>query len=150
MKAVLYTLAFGALAIGSAASSQAADSTAAVVKTITALETTWTNAESANKPELIEPLFADGGIYTDSSGQVVDRAGLLAEERATHYASSTVDDMKVTVFGTTAIASYALHITGTDKDGPFDRNLQSTDTWVRMPHGKWQCVASHSSRLAKK
>jgi hypothetical protein len=38
--------------------------------------------------------------------------------------------------------------TGTDASGkPLDAHERFTDTWVKMPNGKWQCVASHQSRV---
>jgi len=57
--------------------------------------------------------------------------------------------VKVTVFGDTAIATGGFKGKDTDATGkPFDNNERSTDTWMKMPSGKWQCVASHAS-LAK-
>jgi ketosteroid isomerase-like protein len=54
--------------------------------------------------------------------------------------------VKVNVFGGTAIATGVFKGKGTDADGKsFDVNERFTDTWVKMPDGKWQCVASQSS-----
>jgi hypothetical protein len=37
---------------------------------------------------------------------------------------------------------------GTDEKGkPLDLNERWTDTWVKMPSGKWQCVASQASSI---
>jgi DNA alkylation repair enzyme len=37
---------------------------------------------------------------------------------------------------------------GTDPSGkPLDENERWTDTWVKMPNGKWQCAASHASTV---
>jgi ketosteroid isomerase-like protein len=55
-------------------------------------------------------------------------------------------DVKVTVFGDTAIATGLFKGKGTDPAGKsFDVNERFTDTWMKMPGGKWQCVASQSS-----
>jgi ketosteroid isomerase-like protein len=34
---------------------------------------------------------------------------------------------------------------GMDSGKPFNEHLRWTDTWVKMPDGKWQLVASHYS-----
>jgi len=56
--------------------------------------------------------------------------------------------LKVSVFGDTAIATGGEKLKGTDPLGkPLDVNERWTDTWVKMPSGKWQCVASHQSPI---
>ena len=48
----------------------------------------------------------------------------------------------------TAIATGGFKGKGTDESGkPFETNERWTDTWVKMPDGKWQCVASHGSDI---
>jgi ketosteroid isomerase-like protein len=57
-------------------------------------------------------------------------------------------DLKVTVFGNTAIATGTEKSKGTDASGQsVAANERWTDTWMKMPSGKWQCVASHQSRI---
>ncbi len=107
-----------------------------------------TEAENSNKPELIAPLLAEKSIFTGTDGLVMDRAGELALEKSNHYLSSKVDDFKVKVYGNTAITSYALHTTRSDKSGPFEKHERVTDTWIKMPNGKWQVVASHGSNIS--
>jgi ketosteroid isomerase-like protein len=54
--------------------------------------------------------------------------------------------LKVTVFGDTAIATGGFDGRGTDASGKaFELHERWTDTWVKMPSGKWQCVASHAT-----
>jgi hypothetical protein len=37
---------------------------------------------------------------------------------------------------------------GIDKRGRvLDIHERWTDTWVKMPNGRWQCVASHASAI---
>jgi ketosteroid isomerase-like protein len=52
------------------------------------------------------------------------------------------------VYGDTAIAMGILKAKQKDPSGKIvDLNIQWTDTWVKMPNGKWQCVASHGSSI---
>ena len=72
----------------------------------------------------------------------------LADAKATKYNSIEYEDVKVTVFGDTAIATGGSKAEGTDASGkPIDTHDRWTDTWVKMPNGKWQCVASHVSTI---
>lgn len=53
-----------------------------------------------------------------------------------------------TVFGDAAIAIGGGKFKGTDSSGkPMDSHVRFTDTWVKMPDGKWQCVATHDSTI---
>jgi ketosteroid isomerase-like protein len=56
--------------------------------------------------------------------------------------------MRITMFGRTAIASGVFKGNGTDSSGkPLNVNMRWTDTWVKMPSGQWQCVASQDSPI---
>jgi hypothetical protein len=57
--------------------------------------------------------------------------------------------LKVTVFGDTAIATGDFKAKGTDASGKPLISERFTDTWVKMPNGQWQCVASHVSPIKK-
>jgi len=59
--------------------------------------------------------------------------------------------VKVTVYGNTAIATGAWAWKVIDGDGTkIGRAERWNDTWVRMPGGKWQCVASQQTSTLKK
>ena len=92
------------------------------------------------------PLLADKFMNTGSDGKVTGKAETLATAKATKYDSADYDDVKVTVFGDAAIAMGGFEAKGTDASGkPLDVHERWTDTWVKMPKGQWQCVASHQS-----
>jgi ketosteroid isomerase-like protein len=74
------------------------------------------------------------------------KAESLASAKASKYVSAEYEDVLVTVFGNTAIATGVFKAQGTDASGkPMDIHERWTDTWVKMPSGQWQCVASHQS-----
>ena len=117
-------------------------------KAVAALEQQWLQSQKTNNPDLVAPLLADKLVITDSDGKVRNKTELLANAKATKYVSAEYEDMKVTVFGDTAIATSVFNAKGTDESGkPFDWHERWTDTWVKMPSGKWQCVASHGSTI---
>ncbi len=133
------------LSVGSAAWSQA-QTTGATEKAVAALEQQWLQSQKTNNPDLAVPLLADKIVVTMSNGKVMNKAEFLADAKATKYVSAEYEDVKVTVFGDTAIATGGFKAKGTDASGkPMDTHERWTDTWVKMPSGKWQCVASHES-----
>ena len=115
-------------------------------KAVAALEQQWLQSQKTNNPDLLAPLLADKVVITQADGKVQDKAGALATYKETKYDSAEYTDLKVTVFGDTAIATGGFKGKGTDASGkPFDVHERWTDTWVKMPNGQWQCVASQTS-----
>jgi len=133
------------LLLASAAWSQAQTS-GGTEKAVTALEQQWMQSQKTNNPDLVAPLLADKFVNTGTDGKVTGKAETLANAKATKYESIEYEDLKVTVFGDTAIATGGSKAKGTDESGkPLDEHVRWTDTWVKMPNGKWQCVASQGS-----
>ncbi len=124
-------------------------SATATEKTIAALENTWTQAERTSNPDPVAPLLADKFIGTGSDdGLVKNKTEELAELKATKYDSIEMSDVKVVVHGNTAVATGRFHARTTDVAGkPHESLVRWTDTWVKMPNGKWQCVASAFSPI---
>jgi ketosteroid isomerase-like protein len=145
MKRIWIFCLIGVLSLGSAAWSQS-QTTGGTEKAVAALEQQWLKSQKTNNPDLVAPLLADKFVNTGSDGKVTGKAETLATAKATKYDSAEYDDVKVTAFGDTAIATGGFKATGTDASGkPLDVHERFTDTWVKMPNGQWQCVASHGS-----
>ena len=137
----------GFVLLSSAAWSQA-QKTGGTEKAVAALEEQWLQSQKTNNPDLVAPLLADKFVSTGTDGKVTGKAETLARAKATKYDSAEYDDVKVTVFGYTAIATGGFTAKGTDASGkPMDTRERWTDTWVKMPNGKWQCVATHGSTI---
>jgi ketosteroid isomerase-like protein len=136
----------GLLSLGSAAVSQAQQTSGTTEKAVAALEHQWLQAQKTNNPDLVAPLLADKIVYTATDGKVSNKAAMLADARATKWTSVENLDEKVTVFGDTAIATGEFKGKGTGASGnPIDEHTRYTDVWVKMPNGKWQCVSSQDS-----
>ena len=145
MKRTCIVCLIGLLFLGSAALTQA-QATGGTEKAVAALEQQWLQSQKTNNPDLVAPLLADKFVNTASDGKVTNKAEALATAKATKYASAEYEDVKVTVFGDTAIATGGFIAKGTDASGkPFVEHERWTDTWIKMPNGQWQCVASHGS-----
>jgi hypothetical protein len=125
-----------------------AQKNAGVEKAVADLEQQWLKSQQTNNTALLEPLLADGFTNTASDGKVTNRAEAIAQAKATKYSSVDYLNVKVMIFGDTAIAIGGFRGKGTDASGkPLDANERFTDTWTKMPNGKWQCVASHQSPI---
>jgi Domain of unknown function (DUF4440) len=116
MKKVLMWCLVGLLAIGSAARSQA-QTTGGTEKAVAALEEQWLQSQKTNNPDLVAPLLADKFVSTGADGKVMNKAEALANAKATKYVSAEYQDVKVTVFGDTAIATGGFKGKGTDASG---------------------------------
>jgi uncharacterized protein (TIGR02246 family) len=137
----------GLFSLGITTRSQA-QTTGGTEKAVAALEQQWLQSQKTNNPDLVAPLLADKFVSTGSDGKIQTKAESLATAKATKYEGAAYEDVKVTVFGDSAIATGVFKAKGTDPSGkPLDVNERWTDTWVKMPNGKWQCVASHQSQI---
>jgi len=115
-------------------------------KAVAALEQQWLQGQKTNNPDLVAPLLADKFVNTSSGGKVTGKAETLKTIKTIKWDSAEYSDVKVTVFGDTAIATGGFKGNGTDASGKlFDDYERWTDTWVKMPNGQWQCVASQGT-----
>jgi ketosteroid isomerase-like protein len=138
----------GLLSLSGIASAQAPQAAGGIEKAVMALENQWLQSQKTNNPDLVAPLLAEKLISTDKDGKVMNKAQMLADSKATKFTSADYENVQVTVFGDTAIASGGFKGKGMDSSGKaFDTHDRWTDTWVKMPDGKWQCVATQTSPL---
>ena len=132
------------LAVAQFAMAAEKDATAAIV----ALENKWAEAAKTGDAGAVEALLAETFITTDVSGHSYNKKELLATLKGGKWESNGISDVKVSVYGDTAIATGAWAGKGIDGDGTrIDRHERWTDTWIKTKGGKWQCVASHASEI---
>ena len=120
----------------------------AAAVTVASLEQQWAEAQRIGDAKSVAPLLAEGFINTDTDGQTYGKEKLLSNLKGGQWEQNAITDVKVVVFGRTAIATGAWIGKGVDGDGTkIDRRERWTDTWVKMPNGKWQCVASQQTAV---
>ena len=145
MKKMFLSCLIGFVLLSSATGSLA-QTTGGTEKAVAELEQQWMQSQITNNPDLVAPLLAESFAGTGADGKVSTKAQELADAKATKYTSMKYEDVKVTVYGDAAVATGVSRATGTRPEGkPIDDHVRWTDTWVKMPSGKWQCVASHVS-----
>lgn len=148
-RAVVYSL-LGIVSLGAAGMLHAQMPMGETEKAVAAQERQWLQSQKTNNAELLAPLLADKFINTAMDGKVSNRAQTLAEAKATHWTSVEYENIEVVAYGDAAVATGVFIGKGTDSKGkPMDDLERFTDTWVKMPGGKWQCVASQGSAIKK-
>jgi hypothetical protein len=112
------------------------------------LENKWTESQKTNNPDMLAPDLSDKLVLISWDGKTMNKTEVLADAKATKYTSVEIRDVRVTVFGDTAIATGDFFGKGTDSSGKaLDEHSRWVDTWVKMPNAKWQCVAEGNARI---
>ncbi len=145
------TLAWSVVALLSLiVAAQAADKekSGGTEQAIAALEQKWIDAAKASNPDALAPMLSDKFINTNSDGKVAGKKETLAAIRSSKWEITQISNVKVTIFGNTAIASGDWRGKGTDDTGAkVDTHERWTDTWLKNSDGKWQCVASQDTTV---
>jgi len=115
-------------------------------KAVAALEQQWLESQKTNNPDLVAPLLADKFTNTGPDGKVSGKAAMLG---ALSFEDSRRDgrSTKHRYFQILVIDAVILGRFRCRSGKPMDLRERFTDTWVEMPSGKWQCVASHGSPI---
>ena len=138
----------GLLSLPGAASSPAQPAYAKTEQQVAALERQWLQSQMTNNADLLAPLLAEKFVATAADGKVTNRAETLASAKSTKWISVEYENLQVTAYANAAIATGVYVARGTNTAGkPMDVRERFTDTWLKMPEGKWQCVASHGSAI---
>jgi ketosteroid isomerase-like protein len=139
----LFAVASVILAICAVGSAQGS-----VDKTLMELERQWVKAVLASNGEALAPLLATDFVSVQSDGTMESKAEYVAKTSKGKWQVSEVSNMKVQVHGDSAVVTGVWTGKGTDGAGKsIDAKERFADTWVKMPDGKWQCVASASAPM---
>ena len=116
---------------------------ASVEQTVIALERSWAQANRTGDTKALDTLLAPDFTMIDEEGRVQTRSAYMAIFATQRLEISTVSDFKVSVHGNSAVVFSIVEGKGADAAGnAIAFRLRVADTWVKMPDGNWQCVAS--------
>ncbi len=100
----------------------------------------------------LDRIFADDLMSIAPIGVVVGKAHVLDEARraAGHATIETYnkEDMKVRVYGDTAVSSFQLVIKSKFNSTEINRQYRVTNVWLKR-QGRWQIIACHTAQLEK-
>jgi len=113
------------------------------------LEEAWRNAVMKADTAAMEALLADDYIAILPNGTLQSKDQTLASLRsgATHFTSITVSDRRVRFYGTTALVTSRVDVTGAYANGPISGGFRYTRVYVRDQQGSWKIVSFEASRI---
>jgi uncharacterized protein (TIGR02246 family) len=94
--------------------------------------------------------FADDGIFVHGDGSEDTKASEIEalKSGSLKYDSYTVRDLKIRMYGSTAVVDTEASGKGLLNSKPFDTDLRVTYVWVKLK-GDWKLVARQVTRIAK-
>ncbi len=112
------------------------------------LEQDWDFAFHHKDVAFIEGVLAPEFVATYAEGQRADRDTEIknAREFNQQVDSSVLDDFVVHVYGDTAVVLFTQKLTGPSKGRTLTLTFRYMDVFV-LRDGRWQCVASQSTRV---
>lgn len=139
-----------ALACAVLATPVLAQSTADPAEAVKQAELARFRAMTTNDLPALEASLGDDLIYTHSSASVDTKASYVGSIRsgALKYVSVEPSEMKVRVYGTTAVITAMAKVTSISNGQTMNNQLRYTDVWV-LRDGRWQMVGWQSTRMAQ-
>jgi uncharacterized protein (TIGR02246 family) len=119
-------------------------SDATVSQTLQAVEQTWANAEKSHDAATFEKLVADDWIAITPDGKTQTKAERAAKIKTSKVGSATLRNMKVRVFGDTAVVTGSADETSTQDGKETSDHYVWTDVFVKRD-GMWLGVASQTA-----
>ena len=146
---VAVALLFSAMAAGQTAGKKTS-ADAKLEQALMQMERDWSAAYLSHDTAVVARILADDYLGTDGRGVMTDKAQEIEDARAADanrkVLSEFIDDMKVRLYGDTAIVNgrttEKLEINGKELTIQYRR----TDVFVQR-NGRWQCVSFHGSRI---
>jgi hypothetical protein len=117
------------------------------VEAITKLENESVKADLAGDNSWGEKYIADDWMACDSSGKWFtkdDMRKMMADTKNNKYSSEKMSDLKVRVYGNTAVATYTDSYDAMVQGEHRTRTILDTDVWVKMG-ADWKEVSSHAT-----
>jgi ketosteroid isomerase-like protein len=120
-----------------------------VAQTLTKIEREIAAGIVKGDTSVFTKYFAATAAFTDPDGALMTRTESIAMFKSgdLKFESLTVEDVKVKLYGDTAIVTYRSKDKGSYKDQPIVGESRWTDTWARI-NGKWLIVATQGTTIA--
>jgi ketosteroid isomerase-like protein len=117
-------------------------------QTVLKLEQRWEEALTKSDTGSLAELYDDTLIYTHSNGKVDTKSSYLdaIKSGATRYESMKRDDIKVTLYGQTAVVTCHWEVHVVARGNKMDMNARYLHVYVQQKAG-WRLVAHQSTRI---
>jgi uncharacterized protein (TIGR02246 family) len=113
------------------------------------LEQRWQDALLKSDVAALEQIYSDGLIYTHSSAATDTKTTYVAKIKsgASKYQTLKRDDIKVSVFGDTAVVTCRWQVVSVGDGKTYNTNARYIHVYAKQK-GKWQMVAHQSTPIA--
>jgi len=121
-----------------------------VEQAVLKLEQQWEDALIKSDAAALEKLYDDSMIYTHSSGSVDNKSAYIGNIKsgATKYQSMKRDDIKVSVYGNTALVTCHWEVHVLARGNKIDTDARYIHVYVKQKDG-WKMVAHQATRIAQ-
>jgi ketosteroid isomerase-like protein len=121
-----------------------------IEQAILKMEQEWEDALVKSDVAALDRIYAVSLIYTHSNGAVDDKAAYIRNIKSgvTKYESMKRDDIRVSVYGDTAIVSSHWQVNATANGNKLSTNARYLHVYVKQK-GQWLMVAHQATRLAQ-
>ncbi len=121
-----------------------------VEQSVLKLEQQWEDALIKSDVAALEKIYDDSLIYTHSSGGVDNKSVYVGNIKsgATKYESMKRDDIKVNVYGNTALVTCHWEVHVLARGNKIDTNARYIHVYVKQKDG-WKMVAHQATRIAQ-
>ena len=139
--AIAFMMLFGSLAYGQKMTTE---------QTLMKMEQEMADAIVKNDTSVWDKYSVDNAVFTDPGGVLMTKAQSIATFKSgvLKIESTKIHDMKVQMFGNTAIVTYA----STDKGMVMGKDISGEYRWIDVftkIGGKWKLVAGQGTAVAK-
>jgi ketosteroid isomerase-like protein len=147
--AVLVFTASASIALGQKQSARR-DSKKSVDQAIRQLDHERIQAQIAADVLALERIYADDFIGIGPSGTVRTKAQVISDFTSgdLKFQSITTDDVRVRVYGNTAVETGQSTMIGQDRGKAVPRDNRFTRVWIKQA-GRWRLVSNHYSSLIR-
>jgi len=118
----------------------------AEIKKLRDLVRAWDEAIVKGDADVMDRLLANEFMFVDGLRRAAYLTSIKTKSADTYVDSAVSDDVRVQVYGNTAVVTGVDTIKGKNRGQPYENKYLYMDVWVKRD-GRWQCVKVYS-RLA--
>jgi ketosteroid isomerase-like protein len=111
-------------------------------------EKAWAAAVTSRDYAALDRIFTGDLIYAHASGAVETKAQYIDRLRSgkQRYDSLTHENLKVVLYGETAVTHSTVRVTGKNDAGPFNDHVMMMHVWVKQG-GTWRLAGHQTTRI---
>ena len=146
--AMLLTLVFSPLVVGQGTTKSKVAQAVGVEQQLKQMEDEWQKATRTKDATLLKRIIAEDWVATDDKGKALNREQYISQTNSNPdvVQSNENFDMRVRVYGSTAVVTGGLTEKGTRNGAAYIDTYRWTDVFVKR-RGHWQAVVSQWAKV---